>query len=777
MKKLFQKKRKLNNRTFMLALLLLPVMLSAFLLLLPDGVFAEETKPAQEAEVTFADDNFDNVTEITVPFVDTETVVYEWTFPYSDEFFQIPTSEFSRTMAQGSLGIAISTFRSTLGIVEPQYETYLKQAGFTDFYPFGYDKPTTANSLSGIIASKKIGDCTVIAAAACGEGYENEWGGNLKVGTGDVHQGFQEAAGIMERHLADYIERNNIDGVKKLWLSGFSRASAVANLTAADAIESGEYADVYSYGFGVPRTTKNPVAYPGIYNICGQYDPVPQTPLQSWGFERYGTDLFTPSEEADSNYSRLATSASAVYRKLTGNPFRNNPELNFQYRLILSYMGDLFDDSEEYADKYQDILIKTWKTPDFEDLAGILITSVRKLKNLDPVERADTLVFIDYMTMVAAQHTRANQRQIKDGSWNPDEPVAANMVLEHRPATYLTWLFCDSETNEVFRTEADTRRITIQGDLSTKVYQDDILIQSIDKNGNLIYANEQETSSGGNNLPEFFMMKDGKNIVINIPRDSSCRIELFSDDNDPLLYYDTHFGTGNLKGSAGNVNLCIPSNGTFAIDIEPDRPLGKLRAISGSVRNHNSEEYLFSAITLMKEEVRAAASDYMSKDKMLAVVLLVLNCIGLLILICMVMFIVHFRKRRRGHPPYSDWYVIVPHLIVIAVFTWLTMFIRYYMITISQAWCECAAVTLFVIFLLAMRGHIRYRNLRNAAISAVLLVLAIMMQLFGDKLSQNTFSTVTVVIFCGVITGLTILAIRTFFMRQDNSSTAPADRN
>ena len=68
---------------------------------------------------------------------------------------------------------------------------------------------------------------------------------------------------------------------------------------AAEMIESGEFDDVYAYLFGVPRTTTQPVRYKGVFNICGQYDPVPSVPLQSWGYARYGTDLYTPAQEAD----------------------------------------------------------------------------------------------------------------------------------------------------------------------------------------------------------------------------------------------------------------------------------------------------------------------------------------------------------------------------------------------------------------------------------------------------------------------------------------------
>lgn len=37
------------------------------------------------------------------PFLDTMTVAFTWGFPYSDRFFEIPSNEFSITMAQGSL--------------------------------------------------------------------------------------------------------------------------------------------------------------------------------------------------------------------------------------------------------------------------------------------------------------------------------------------------------------------------------------------------------------------------------------------------------------------------------------------------------------------------------------------------------------------------------------------------------------------------------------------------------------------------------------------------
>ena len=66
------------------------------------------------AELVFSDvSKLGYVKLIRYPFLDTASVAYDWSFPYSDKFFDIPSSEFSMTTAQGSLGLACSAFRST----------------------------------------------------------------------------------------------------------------------------------------------------------------------------------------------------------------------------------------------------------------------------------------------------------------------------------------------------------------------------------------------------------------------------------------------------------------------------------------------------------------------------------------------------------------------------------------------------------------------------------------------------------------------------------------
>ena len=50
----------------------------------------------------------------------------------------------------------------------------------------------------------------------------------------------------LERELDRFISENNISGKIKLWITGFSRAAAVGNITAADMVMSGRFDAVYA---------------------------------------------------------------------------------------------------------------------------------------------------------------------------------------------------------------------------------------------------------------------------------------------------------------------------------------------------------------------------------------------------------------------------------------------------------------------------------------------------------------------------------------------------
>lgn len=698
---------------------------------------------------------------IKFPYLDTAEVAYEWAFPYSDSFFRYPSDQFSVPLARGSLGMAVSAFRSTKGTVSPQYETYLREAGFHRLYSFGYDKPTTQDSLSGIIGMKKIDDFTVIAVVTCGQGYEKEWAGNLIVGDNVRHDGFNYAATLLEQYIRDYIDRYGIEGNMKLWLNGMSRAAAVANITAADMIESGSFEDVYAYLYGVPRTTKEPVQYKGIYNICGQYDPVASVPLQSWGYERYGTDLYTPSQEADSEYEKMSLAASTVSGRMTGKPFRNNPEVNYQLRLITEFLGEFFPTSQDYSDRFQDILLETWQTPNADNINNILAESMMRIEAVSSKEETSKNVFIEYLSYIAGEHLRASQRQVETGGWAPDESLAANMVIEHRPSTYVKWMFSGVDPESLFFSSTSTRKLIFIGDVSVDVFRDGQYAGGIDEKG-VLYQKTESGNDSSTEEPLLFMMRNGSQTTINLPDNDEYTLNVASKRTSELTYYDQLIRSSELKESPGTIHIGTIGEGICTMTVTPGSPIGTLTGKIAGYTDILSSDFECLPSVIMANELKATRYSFLTLRSMLKIVSYLMFIVFNIIFISLIVNVYHLIKVKKGHAPYSDMYVIIPHLLLIAIFMLQTQFLTYFLFTIGKARAISATVTILLIFLLSLSGFIRHRNLRNAVITVVMLALVPFVNNYYLSLPIDTFSYTNMTIYFVITISLTAAALSTF---------------
>ncbi|MBQ3470827.1 MAG: hypothetical protein IJH17_00405, partial [Clostridia bacterium] len=81
----------------------------------------------------------------------------------------------------------------------------------------------------------------------------------------------------------------------------------------------------------------------------------------------------------------------------------------------------------------------------------------------------------------------------------------------------------------------------------------------------------------------------------------------------------------------------------------------------------------------------------------------------------------------------------------------------------------CAAVTVFLIFLLALRGTLRNRSLKNVIVSVMLLILVCLTGLYYNKLPIDVFSRTNMLLFFAAIVLLTMVAINTFKKPSEDS--------
>ena len=290
--------------------------------------------------------------EFTSVFAASEDYLASTGLTWNDDWFFRDSAEYNNGLAQAAAVLsAVANAESKhymLSAERPDYMVgLLSQLGFETANTMSYRyrsavidqvaeaiKPGGGNITAYTIASKHITDSTtgekrlLVVAVARGT-FGPEWISNLRAGilegrsgaksdAGGDHAGFAVAADAMKEDILAYLDNlrageaaaDESPSEVSLLLCGHSRGGAMANLVAASldgdvADEGGDAADgtltrssIYAYALATPAVTRSGDArsetYDNIFNIINPADLIPQTPLSSWGYLRYGRDLWLP---------------------------------------------------------------------------------------------------------------------------------------------------------------------------------------------------------------------------------------------------------------------------------------------------------------------------------------------------------------------------------------------------------------------------------------------------------------------------------------------------
>ncbi|MDP4117946.1 MAG: stalk domain-containing protein [Bacillota bacterium] len=298
-------------------------------------------------------------------------------FSYNEFYFTNSSYAYNHSLALISLGMAVSAFSTSAS--NSSYgengdigrEDNLKKSydamGFTDARFYNYDKSLndTSDKVAYGIARKTLSDgSTLVSVALRGGGYGAEWASNFNVGAaGNEHNGFSAAKNEVYSSLSDYINGIALSSLK-IWITGYSRGGAVANLLAAS-LDNGKLcspSNVFTYTFGSPYTkiisedydkTKN------IFNIINPRDIVPLIPIDSWGIARCGVTLALPSASDTYEYRQLCKKVGGTYHSFTGlsyDPLCGDAQISYAYNEMKSLVN-VFYDREIYARVWQPLFI------------------------------------------------------------------------------------------------------------------------------------------------------------------------------------------------------------------------------------------------------------------------------------------------------------------------------------------------------------------------------------------------------------------------------------
>ncbi|MCM1113855.1 MAG: VWA domain-containing protein, partial [Muribaculum sp.] len=272
---------------------------------------------------------------------------YTAAYYYDDTYFKTSSYEHNQRLATMSLCLELSAWGSEGEVEYPKKmknaEALLNELGFigfdqnyTEFAEEGVIGKPTKDSVGVVAAHKPLRfdgkEYTLIALAVRGGGYEREWASNFTMGEDGHHAGFSQARDIVVAFLQNYIKEQGISGDLKIWITGYSRAAATANMVAG-AIDSGavdlagcrlELKDLFAYTFETPAGVVDPDAknarYSNIFNVINRNDPVPLVAPKEWHFTRYGEDKVIPSPETDGEevYEEKAAVMLKQYRQMDG---------------------------------------------------------------------------------------------------------------------------------------------------------------------------------------------------------------------------------------------------------------------------------------------------------------------------------------------------------------------------------------------------------------------------------------------------------------------------
>lgn len=221
---------------------------------------------------------------------------------YSDSYFENPGEDVNEHLRTMSLNLALAVTPAPSGEKNRYIVDLLTDIGFQDISCEDLLIESTKDTIGSAISHKNINGTEVIAVAIRGDGYEAEWASNMMIGKSGDEEGFLSASGKVIDRIKKYQEKYHLKNVK-IWICGYSRAGAVANLTGKYIIQHLSEFDIidedniYVYTFEAPNSSVDDVVYDSIHNVINVNDFIPCIPFEKWGLYSNGQKEYIGKEK------------------------------------------------------------------------------------------------------------------------------------------------------------------------------------------------------------------------------------------------------------------------------------------------------------------------------------------------------------------------------------------------------------------------------------------------------------------------------------------------
>ncbi len=493
---------------------------------------------------------------------------------YSDEIFFKNSNEYHHFLAKQSIGLALTSFN-----LDGDYEDeddksigtlydYLYSTGFDDLRIDDYYKETSEYTVGSAIGNKRIekdGESyTLFVVAIRGGNYKNEWQSNLSVDSGIRHEGFDSAATLVTDRVLSYISTQNIPGKYKVWITGFSRAGAIANLVAAN-LNTNLLFDkdsVYAYTFAAPEVVWGEIDetnYTNIFNIMNASDFIPQFVPMEWGYHHYGVNKYITGSEFDSMHPyKYEKIKNALARE--GITTNYNSNFNLRVRLFYGIFLDLCPNEFQFTDYVQPLFLSILGDKSINNIIHLFRNTFINWKEIDSSLLEYKNHVLDY-AINFLPHLLFKDDYM-EGYDNKLSSSMLQLAHEHFPELYFYSLYTIDEA-DVFNTNNSFSYIILDNNANYYIK---------DKTSNeLLYkiTNGEKSLTDyaiNNNYDVSYFKINGKNILV-LPNDLNYELSYEARNNSILdikvISYGRIFTSAlnssdyNIKASKGDTGVLL----------------------------------------------------------------------------------------------------------------------------------------------------------------------------------------------------------------------------
>ncbi len=254
-------------------------------------------------------------------------------FAYKNDYFRVPATTFDKDFALMSFVASANSGQ------KKEMKKFYDAIHFNkQYYTSVYDTGSGDNTYGFYLASREIDDFTLLALSFRSYDYTQEWVSNVTLGSSGNHEGFEYAVDNAMVEFKSLVDKYYAGKNLKLWVNGFSRGGAEANMFATKIINENAYGfntdNVYCYTFEAPApfSLENVHKdYKNIFNLANSGDVVVNVPPEEYGLYRSGIDIDILRDDFDSLY---ATYMKELYPEPVEDPDT----------------GEMVDKAQEYID-------------------------------------------------------------------------------------------------------------------------------------------------------------------------------------------------------------------------------------------------------------------------------------------------------------------------------------------------------------------------------------------------------------------------------------------